>query len=166
MGDFAAGKLIDQVVVAEVTPDQFEQFVVDYNDAAAREGCELDELPGAANEEALGALNDKLQGHLPELLACLLRWHDGGVAIGDYTLLSVEEILGEMGGVQPPDVPIGRDLDGALLLLDTAGAQTVSSLEDGELKPMNQSLGSFCGLFRDELVGRQYEWADGWVRKG
>jgi hypothetical protein len=159
--------MVDKVVAAELVPDngRIDQFVVDYESAAAREGCEMSELPGPADEGLLQALNEKLEGFIPELLGCLLRWRDGGVAIGDYTLLGVGEILTEMEAVAPPELPIGRDLDGALLAIDT-GSGMLSTLEDGALTAMNTSLGSFCGLFIFELVGRQYEWADGWVRKG
>ena len=164
MGDFAAGKLIDGVVASEVFAADFPQFIIDFENAAEREGYDLSSLAGPAEEGLLGELIDKVGGHLPEMVGCLLRWHDGGVAIGEYFCFSVAQILDEMGKVSPPDLPIGADMDGTLLVIDTSSGTLATLEEGGALSPLNQTLGAFCGLFRDELIGKHYTWAEGWVR--
>lgn len=151
-GDFAAGKLISEVLVQDITTDNFEQFVTDVESKFTQLGCDAE--MGAAGAAVDGVVGDT------GLLGALLAWHDGGVPIGEFFTLSAQEIVDNLPNCSEGFTPVMRDLNGDLMLMDADSNLFV----DGE--GLGMKLAGFCGLFRDELVGGSYEWADGWVKKG
>ena len=154
MGDFAAGKLIDQVEIAPVTVEDFDQFVTDfmgYVDSHADD-------PPPVNGPANGADIDQLVGCITsgtpaELLVCLMQWSDGGFSIKDYEIHSCQQLLADFGAGNPV---IGHDLDGDALTMDPA---------TGFMEQVSEDLGQYLGRFRFELCGGRIEWCDGWVEK-
>jgi hypothetical protein len=160
MGDFAAGKLIDGVVVADVNAENFGQFVVDIEAAFAKLHCDAplgEPLPPGTDLGEAFATDSAAMA----LLGRLLSWHNGGVPLGDYTTFSHVDIFESNGGFTPEGhLPIGQTIDGDILFMDPDGNLSC----DGAL--LGNTLMGFCGLFRDELIGNTYDdYADGWVRK-
>eukprot|EP00908_Phaeocystis_cordata_P008447 Transcript_19125.p2 GENE.Transcript_19125~~Transcript_19125.p2 ORF type:complete len:257 (+),score=41.27 Transcript_19125:323-1093(+) len=148
MGDFAAGKLLsaDGVAHAAVSPDNFDQWLIDVEGRFAREADLADFLARGPAADCSG---------LPPLLALLLGWKDGGCPIYEYTLCSTAEVAAEGDWLT-----IGVDLDGAKLQLDAAGAlRAVSDESTQELG----DFGAYLGKFRNELLANKLEYADGWV---
>ena len=89
MGDFAAGKMLENpgvVQVEDVTPETFGQFITDIEQKFVELGGEGEDSPFARMGPAVD-----VQGVEDPLLAALLSWHNGGVPLGDHFTLSVEE---------------------------------------------------------------------------
>lgn len=161
MGDFAVGKLIDQVTFDPVVVAEFDQFVadVDGHPEAADAGFSAPPAEEGAVADLTGLI---VPGTPSELLLCLMQWHNGGFYIYDYQIHSAEQIIADAraGVVQEGCLVIGHDLDEELLILHTGdGAVQTGAELSGE------DLSQYLGRFRFELCGNRIEWAEPWVQK-
>ena len=162
MGDFAAGKMLPGGVVelAPVTVGEFDQFVKDVEgDAEFINSVEGSSAEPAADWEALQGV--VAVGSPAELLMCLKQWRDASLSLyvngNSYAIYENGIIL---QSVSDTHVVIGEDLDGEKLLVDRATG--VLSTDEGVL---GVDLAGALGEFRDKLVGKKIEWADGWIEK-
>ena len=162
MGDFAAGKMLPGGVVelAPVTVGEFDQFVKDVEgDAEFIHSVEGLSAEPAADWEALQGV--VAVGSPAELLMCLKQWRDASLSLyvngNSYAIYENGIIL---QSVSDTHVVIGEDLDGEKLLVDRATG--VLSTDEGVL---GVDLAGALGEFRDKLVGKKIEWADGWIEK-
>ena len=96
-----------------------------------------------------------------ELLVCLKQWRDEGLCIymagQSFSLHPATTILEQSEG-NPDELVIGTDLDGDALLLN----RHTGILTGGGFQ---LDLAHALGQFRDAIIRKQIEWADGWIEK-
>ena len=164
MGDFAAGKLLPGGVVelAPVTVAEFDQFVTDVDGDAEFLKSVDHSAPQAAGDWAVLEQQGVITvGTSSELLMCLKQWRDASLSLyvngNSYAIYENGVILQK---VSETHVIIGEDLDGERLMMERA-----TGLLSTDEVVLGVDLAGALGEFRDKVVGKKIEWADGWIEK-
>ena len=165
MGDFAAGKmLVNGVEISPVSVADFDQFVgdVDGNQEFINSVEGAGPSPSPAAEELLNA-GLAVPEAPSELLMCLKQWRDVGLHLyvvgSSYSIRDAEAILGNAG----EDLfVIGDDMDGGVLLMGRDGVLFTADPDQPAVE-VGYDLGTALGVFRDYLVSKKIEWAEGWI---
>ena len=165
MGDFAAGKmLVNGVEISPVSVADFDQFVgdVDGNQEFINSVEGAGPSPSPDAEELLNA-GLAVPEAPSELLMCLKQWRDVGLHLyvvgSSYSIRDAEAILGNAG----EDLfVIGDDMDGGVLLMGRDGVLFTADPEQPAVE-VGYDLGTALGVFRDYLVSKKIEWAEGWI---